>query len=266
MRTDLNLTTKSGSLPTHEDGDDTGGKFSLPGTLLRHLRESIHHYGAWRTANETIAALYRLLRDRTPARRRSHSGDMDFDFERSVDTTRANVRLRTQLMAALTGHEYYPSEPWLFEQIMRALPVRFQDFWFIDLGSGKGRGLMMASDYPFRRILGVEYLPALHRIATENIAQYACERQQCREIEMLCQDARDFVFPAEPTILYLFNPFPEPVLARVLSRVRKSLEAAPRPFYIAYRYQEYEHLLIDCDWLRKIAGTEQWAVYVAEQK
>jgi SAM-dependent methyltransferase len=144
---------------------------------------------------------------------------------------------------------------------MSALPIQFRDFTFIDLGSGKGRSLLMASDYPFRRIVGVEYLPDLHRIAEGNIARYSSEKQQCREIHSICQDARDFEFPAEPTVLYLFNPFPEPVFARVMGSLKKSLEDSPRPFYVAYRYQEYERLLIGCEWLEKIAGTEQWVVY-----
>jgi len=126
----------------------------------------------------------------------SHSlWDLDFDFERNVDTTRANVGFRTQLMAALTGHEYFATDPWLFEQIMQALPIRFEDFIFIDLGSGKGRSLMLASDYPFRRIVGVEYLPELHRSAELNLGRYSGENQKCRRIECVCQDARDFDFP-----------------------------------------------------------------------
>jgi hypothetical protein len=144
---------------------------------------------------------------------------------------------------------------------MQALPVHSPDFVFIDLGSGKGRVLMMASGYPFRRIVGVECLPGLHRIAQENIARYSSEKQQCRQIELLCQDARDFEFPAEPTVLYLFNPFSEPVFAQMLGSLKKSLEANPRPFFIAYRYPEYERLLIGCGWLEKIAGSEQWVIY-----
>lgn len=245
-------------MPTPAAGD---GGFSLRRTFFRRLRESVRHYGVLRTVNELLAALYRLLRDRMPDRRRTHYGDLDFDWDHSVDTTRTNVGFGTQLMAALNGHEYYPSEPWLFEQIMQALPVRFPEFLLIDLGSGKGRGLMMASDYPFRRILGVECLPGLHRIAQANIARYAGEQQQCHQIDLLCQDARDFEFPAEPTVLYLFNPFPEPAFARVMDRLRHSLEENPRPFYVAYRFLEYERLLSDSPWLRKIAGTEQWAVY-----
>jgi len=217
-----------------------------------------------RTFREVVSAVYRLLRDRLPDRRRTHYGDLDFDFERNVDTTRANVGFRTQLMAALTGHEYFATDPWLFEQIMQALPIRFEAFIFIDLGSGKGRSLMLASDYPFRRIVGVEYLPELHRSAELNLGRYSGEAQKCRRIECICQDARDFEFPDEPTVLYLFNPFPEPVFALVLEKLKVSLEKSPRSFYVAYRYPEYAHLVASCEWLDKIAGTEQWVLWVCD--
>jgi len=65
----------------------------------------------------------------------------------------------------------------------------------------------------------------------------------------------------EPLVVYLFNPFPEPVLAAVLEKLRMSIMEHPRPLYVAYRYLEFVSLLKDCDWLEKISGTEQWAVY-----
>lgn len=240
---------------------DSPATFSTGRAFWRLIRDSIRHYGVLRTMGEMIAAACRLLRDRLPDRRRTHYGDLDFDFERNVDTTRANVGFRTQLTAALTGHEYFATDPWLFEQIMQALPIQFEDFTFIDLGSGKGRSLMLASDYPFRRILGVEYLPELYHAAELNIERYSGENQKCRRIESVCQDARDFEFPTEPTVLYLFNPFPEPVFALVLENLSKSLEKSPGPFYVAYRYPEYKQLIAGCAWLGKIAETEQWVLY-----
>ena len=37
----------------------------------------------------------------------------------------------------------------------------------------------MASEYPFRRIVGVELLAELHEIALQNIARYRSEGQKC---------------------------------------------------------------------------------------
>ncbi len=221
----------------------------------------MRHYGLWTTVKQEAEALYRLLREQLPDRRKAKFGDLDYDWNHMVDTTRANVPFRTQLAAALTGRPYFASEPWLFQQIMEALPIDFGQFTFIDLGSGKGRTLLMAAACGFRRALGIEYLPELHRVAGQNIRKFASEQQAVGELQSLCLDARDFEFPPDPVVLYLFNPFPEPVFVTVLENLRQSLQTHPRPALIAYRYLEYERLLTECKWLEKVAGTEQWAVY-----
>jgi SAM-dependent methyltransferase len=178
-----------------------------------------------------------------------------------VNTTRANVRFKTQLTAALAGHLYFATEPYLFEEIMRAVPADLSDFTFVDLGSGKGRVLLMASKYNFRRIVGVEFLRELHESAVENIARYSNANQHCRNIESFCMDARDFEFPAGPLVAYMFNALPEPVFAKVLDNLRRSLQTNLRPVFVCYRYLEFEYLLKECDWLAKVDGTAHWAVF-----
>lgn len=230
--------------------------------FARHWRDSVRHYGIWRTFRQEAEALRRVFRELLPDRRKTMYGDLDYDWDHMVDTTRANIPLRTQIAAALTGHQYFPTEPWLFEEIMQALPIDFSRFTLIDLGSGKGRALMMAATCGFRKAVGVEYISALHRVAEQNISKFAQDHPGLTtQIESLCMDARDFVFPAEPLVLYLFNPFPEPLFAAVLEKLRRSTTETPWPVYIAYRFLEFEALLSRCDWLEKIAGTEQWAVY-----
>ena len=53
---------------------------------------------------------------------------------------------------------------------MGKLDVDHREFSFVDYGSGKGRVLMLAAAYPFRRILGVEFSESLDRVARDNIA------------------------------------------------------------------------------------------------
>ena len=196
------------------------------------------------------------MRESLPDRRRARYGDLDFDFDHSVDTSRANLGLGSQFIAMLIGSPYFASEPWLFEEMMRALPIDFREFSFIDLGSGKGRALLMASEYPFQKIIGVEFLPGLNRVAQQNIARYP----QIASLEM---DARDFEFPSSPLVVYLFNPFPEPVFASVLANLEDSWLENPRPVYVAYRSPEFEHLLAGCKWLGRVAESEQWVIYRA---
>jgi 16S rRNA G966 N2-methylase RsmD len=260
----------------------TAAGFGFRQAFSRHWRSSVRYYGLRHTIAQVGEAAYRFFREFLPGRRRAKFGDLDYDFDHSVDTTRANVGFREQLIAALSGHQYFPTEPWLFEQIMEALQAALssqhsafsrkiasqtglQEFTFIDLGSGKGRVLLMAASYGFKKIIGVEFMPEWHRVAEENVRKFvescAAEKKLSPPIESLCMDARDFTFPAGPLVVYLFNPFPEPVLAAVLDHLRRSLLQDPRLVYVAYRFPEFDNLLQRSGWLEKVASTEQWAVW-----
>lgn len=223
----------------------------------------MRYFGLARHLRELAAATWRAMLELTPSRRKTRFGDLDYDWNHTVDTTRSNVGFRVQFLTGLTARPYFATEPWLFEQIMQAIPADFSPFTFIDLGAGKGRALLMASDYPFQRIMGVEFMPDLHRAAQENITRYSSSRQQCQRVEAIYMDARDFQFPSGPLVVYLFNPFSEPAFAKVLENLRRSVEQAPRSVYIAYRFTEFENLLAKAPWLAKVGGTEQWAVYTS---
>jgi SAM-dependent methyltransferase len=143
--------------------------------------------------------------------------------------------------------------------MMADLPIDFREFTFVDLGSGKGRTLLMASEYPFRRIVGVEILPELNRAAVENIANYKSEAQRCGEIESIRADAREFVPPEGPLVLYLFNPLPEAALRQVI----RKLEQSARPLWIVYHNPLLEGVLADSGWLVRAGGTGRYVVYRA---
>jgi len=244
----------------------TNRGFNFRQAFTRQWRESVRYLGAWGALTELAQALWRSTIELLPSRRQARFGDLDYDWEHSVDTTRSNVGFRTQLLAELAGRPYFASEPWLFEQIMHAQDINFPGFTFIDLGSGKGRTLLMAASYPFQKIIGVEFMPELHLAACNNIQKHSSERQSGRRLESpclesLCMDARDFEFPPVPLVVYLFNPFPESTFVAVIENLRQSIVKVPRPVYIAYRFTEFEELLQKCDWLEKTAGTEQWAVF-----
>jgi hypothetical protein len=187
---------------------------------------------------------------------------VDYDWEYRVDTTGATVSWRERLLGTLHS-PYQPTESALFHEMLDSLKIDFREFTFIDLGSGKGRTLLMASDYPFRRIIGVELFPALHQIAEANIAIYKKDSQLCFDVKSICTNARDFEFPAESTLLYLFNPLPASGLDIVLSNLKQSLEQSPRTMYVIYHNPEHENLLNRYPRLQKIDGTHQYIVYCA---
>ncbi len=241
-------------------------RISVVRSAWRWWSEVAARDGGLSATRQLLTALAEFVRDSTPQRRRLLYGDAEYDWEHRVDTTSAAVGWRDRLLG-LFHSPYQPTESTLFHEMIEALHAQpvfdCRDFLFIDLGSGKGRTLLMASDYPFRRIVGVELLPALHEAAFDNLSKYKNEGQKCFALESICADATEFPLPAEPTVLFLFNPFSEPGLRRVIANLEKSLRAHPRKVYVLYHNPLLEQVLGESAVLQKAGGTHQYSLYVA---
>jgi hypothetical protein len=233
---------------------------------LTWLRDSLRHRGLGGSLRYYGREFLDMVGDLSPSRRKSRYGDIDFDFEHGVDTTWATVTLRTRIREWLSGGQYQPSEPALFREIIDSLPVPPDGFTFIDLGSGKGRTLLMAASYPFQRIIGMELLEELNVIAVQNISRYRSDDQRCFAIESHAGDARRFAFPAEPTILYLFNPFPRHIWREVLANLHSSLATVPRRVYVIYHNPVHEDIPNSEGWLHERKRTHQFVIYEAVLK
>jgi hypothetical protein len=184
------------------DGDRESTLFEHRVSLWRSARqwrnEVAEREGPLSAARQLFTKIAEFVRDSTPERRRQRYGDAEYDWEHRVNTTSATVGWHDRLLGIFHS-PYQPTDSALFHEMLEALRQQagdFHDFVFIDLGSGKGRTLLMASDYPFRRIVGVELLPALHQIAQENLSKYHSEKQKCFALESVCADALQFAFPA----------------------------------------------------------------------
>jgi hypothetical protein len=121
----------------------------------------------------------------------------------------------------------------------------------------------MASDYPFRRIVGVELLPALNEAALDNLGKYRSDSQKCFAIESICGNATEFPLPVEPVVLFLFNPFPESGLRRVIANLEQSLREHPRAVYVVYHNPMLAHVLGESAVLKTICGMHQFVVYAS---
>jgi SAM-dependent methyltransferase len=228
------------------------------------LREWWHDHaqkdGAFAASSLLLQEFWGYARDSTPARRRARYGDMDYDWECGVNTTSGTLGWRERLLGIFHS-AYQPTDPTLFREMMAVLPIDYREFVFVDLGSGKGRTLLMASEYNFRKIIGVELIPELHHAAQANIVAYQHGEPHPVPIDSLCMDARDFLFPEEPLVLYLFNPLPEVGLKRVLTHLEVSWTNARRPLWIVYHNPEMETLLAQSNLLIQEITTPQFSIF-----
>lgn len=215
-----------------------------------------------------LARLAGVIRDSFPDRRRMRYGDIDYDLEHKVNTTWANVGFATRLREALIAADYQTTDPIVFAEAMDLLAAQadLAKLSLVDLGSGKGRVLLMAAEYPFRRIIGVELLPELDAVARANVALGVPQdaiRAADREprIELVLADARGFIFPPDPLVVFLFNPFPAWVLREVMRNLHRSLESSPRPAFVILHNAVNEAELAAAPGLMRLGGTPQFVVY-----
>ena len=138
---------------------------------------------------------------------------------------------------------YFGVAPSVLRQILDRLRLPYEQYTFIDLGSGKGRALLIASEYPFCAVAGVELSAELHAVAIANIARYQGSQRRCAHLTSVEADAAEFVFPAGPLVLYLWNPFEAPVLASVLANLEVALFREPRPALLIYVQPDLEWML-----------------------
>jgi SAM-dependent methyltransferase len=156
----------------------------------------------------------------------------------------------------VTNPECYSHNPspsfYIFRRAMRRFVLPTADDVFLDYGSGLGTVLLMASLFPFRRIIGVEYSAALNARAEEIIAGVR-ERLVCPAVELVTADAAEYPLPAEVTVIYFFNPFGGALLARVCETIRQSLAEAPRDLRIVYYSPDkFEQAVAGAKWLEKL--------------
>lgn len=130
------------------------------------------------------------------------------------------------------GHIYQPSSSVIFEKAMHELPFNFSDKVFLDIGSGKGRALILAAEAGFKKVIGVEYADELNDRAYSNIEKVK-SRFPNTEFILKEGDALVYDIPEEVDVIYLFNPFDEQAIAELMTRVKPVFEQK-KTVYLVY--------------------------------
>ncbi|MBN8817717.1 MAG: class I SAM-dependent methyltransferase [Sphingomonas sp.] len=129
---------------------------------------------------------------------------------------------------AALGNAYMATTPDEFAAGLAALDLPVEGMSFVDLGSGKGRTLFLAARHPFARIIGVEFARELHEAALANLARLPADRR----IELVHGDAATYSLPEGPLLLFIYNAFDRPLMARIAARTLDAWRAAPRPLRV----------------------------------
>lgn len=210
-------------------------------TIVPRIRKSLQERGLMASLSRSLLLPVHLFREYKQYRRPVPPQERSrFDLECGVETDGgpdgwtylSDLDIPSQNW--IHGNNYAPIEPERFRAILQTLSIRFEDFVFVDFGSGKGRALLLCSEAPFKKIVGVEFSPQLHAVAQRNIAKYSPAQRKCSAVESVCMDFLEFPLPPEPSVLFFFDPCDERVLTKMLARITQSLRAQPREAYLIY--------------------------------
>lgn len=187
---------------------------------------------------------------------RSHV-DWKFDRQFAVDTS-GTFEVSNAPADAIP---YAGTPPYRFYSIMSKLSFEPRELTFVDFGCGKGRVLLMASQFGFKRVIGIEHSPELSDIAKSNVAIYQRARGRPSDIRVNCENAADFRIPPGKTLLYFYNPFMGNVMGAVLANIQQALKETFREITIVYYNPVYGHLFDAADFLDCVKKGRQYSVY-----
>jgi SAM-dependent methyltransferase len=156
-----------------------------------------------------------------------------FDLENGTDTGGwiSGGDLAASTLSAIYSTIYLGIAPSAMRAALAASPIAANDYTFVDIGCGKGRALLIAAEFPFRRLLGVELAPELCAIANANLALNPDWQSR---ISIINGDACTFVYPEGPLFIFLYTPFLIPVVRRFQANLESQLRRSPRPAYLLY--------------------------------
>jgi len=112
--------------------------------------------------------------------------------------------------------------------------VRHEKVTFVDVGCGKGRILLLAAEFPFRRIVGVEASETLCNVARSNVKTVSQSIEGCDRIDVVHADATLFEIPDDAGLFYFYEPFSTDVSSAVLARIEDSIRRHPRKVVLCF--------------------------------
>jgi len=188
------------------------------------------------------------------------SNGVDFDQRFGVETTeiREIGSLKIESENARHAVRYQPTDVELFTGALNAFALDFEALTFVDYGCGKGRVLLLASEHPFKRIIGIEFVRELYDTAVRNVEGYRGASRRCMDISVVCMDAASFELPSGALFCYFYNPFGAAVMQGVVSNIEKALRAENRDIYILYVTPEHKSLFLSSGLWETLGETSEY--------
>jgi SAM-dependent methyltransferase len=233
-----------------DDGDASNGERQIPTRICQYsaedafmanlkscLRKPIRDFPYLSSVKKFIESIPGGI-GIYPAVQRTHPFDKQYGIETSGFVAVEEIHSDKNLQPLI--NPYAGSQPSIVRAALAALGD-IADYTFIDLGCGKGRVTTVATEFPFREIVGVELSPALAgmvRVNTAKIARQFPDRQRVTVVEA---NVVDFALPPGKLVFFTYHAFGPEIVAQMVARIEAALDGAtPHMFFVYYNPVYFE--------------------------
>ena len=152
--------------------------------------------------------------------------------------------LANEELLSATGYE--ATSELEFHYVMRKLKIQFEQYDFVDYGSGKGAMLIEASDYDFNTIVGLEFSKNLVDISIANVEKYQHDYDvSMNNVVHRLGNCMNYSLLKKPHVIFMYNPFGPDVMKPVVDQLEKSLARIHKPSYIIYHNPMHHEVFED---------------------
>lgn len=152
--------------------------------------------------------------------------------------------IRRKYTTGEESHGYFPTDFRIFIDGLSGYDIQESDA-VLDIGCGKGSGVISLRAAGFQNIGAVEYTESIFQIMDLNLHALGLNHINCRlEETFTCNESNIICYLGDATLMkeelnkynwfFLFNPFTWNIMSKVLDNICQSLLDKPRKIYIFY--------------------------------
>ena len=120
------------------------------------------------------------------------------------------------------------------------------------------RVLLIASEFGFKEVRGIELSSKLCSIANKNITNFKSRVNTNTLFEVINIDATQYNFKDDEYVFFMYNPFDEFILKKVLNNILISIKRQNRPILIVYAYPVNRGVIEEIMNIKKVTNYKIW--------
>ncbi len=126
------------------------------------------------------------------------------------------------------GYDVVSTPPSVFRFVARFFPASRGNSTYIDVGSGKGRTVLLASELGFKAAIGVDLAGFACEVARRNLVSFRSATRPRSPCEIINADATQYDLPAGDLVLFFNNPFGADVWPAMAEKIGAACSAQRR--------------------------------------